>query len=89
MTMSNERWQRVFSPISSNTYATIMKNGIKICQKTLCLVISASKFLVKHTVEGSSVCDVASKVAEVIVAAWTVQAVVNVVELFLQIIVVL
>ena len=53
-----------------------------MCLKTRCHLIPASKFVVEHTIEGSPVYDVASRITEVMIAKLTDHAVANVIELF-------
>ena len=60
-------------------------NTIEICLKTLRHFIPESKIIVEHT----TVCDVASSVAEVMAAELTVHIATNVVKLFVKIHVVL
>ncbi|GFX65952.1 hypothetical protein TNCV_13731 [Trichonephila clavipes] len=60
-----------------------------IHQKKLRLAIRAPRFVVVHTIEDVSVCDAASRITAVMISELRVHASGNVVELFMQTLVVL
>lgn len=70
--------------LCDNHYA-VNRHGIRI--KTRRHVIHASRFAVDHTIDGTSVCDVSSKVAGAMFTELTGHAAANIVELFVQILV--